>query len=264
MHADDDPTWVGTGRYNGQGVLVCGGAGGLGFASATRMAAEGARVGIVDVSRDDAEAAAARIRNLGFSALGFGADVTNEVAVEEAFSLFERDTGTLDVMANFAGNDPRVPFTDMDLETWRAVTSVHLDGAFVTTHNAMRRMSDRGYGRILTVSSGTIYKGWSDFSAYITSKAGVLGLTRVLARHGGPHGVTANAIMPGLIETSRSAAVLGGERERVFASEVANQCVPRLGQPEDVAEAAAWICSRGASFLTGQAVYVSGGSGFIP
>jgi len=253
---------VWTGRYSGQSALITGGAGDIGFATAERLAAEGAVVGIVDIRAPEAEAAAARLTEAGYRAYACPADITKPDEVKAAFDAFEARTGRIDVLANLAGSLSWVEFEEMTLERWRKIIAVNLDGTFVTCHDVMPRMIKRGYGRISTVSSGTVYLGLTNQSAYIAAKIGVVGYTRVLARQGGPHGITANTVTPTLTDTQQNIDLLGDRAEEAFAAVVKSQCVGRRGKPEDIAEGVAWVCSKAASFYTGQVLYMGGGDRF--
>ncbi len=249
-------------RYTGRHALITGGARGLGFAAAARLAAEGAAIGLLDKDASAVEAAASRLRDDGRAARAFAADVTSPAEVRRAFDEFEADTGRIDILVNMAGIYPWIEFEDLTLEAWREITAVNLDATFVATHDVLPRMKKHGYGRITTVSSGTSYLGVPEYAAYVAAKAGIIGYTRVLAREGGPHGITANTIMPGLIATEH---VLGMREDidEVFAEIVAQQFVPRRGQPDDIAAAIAYACSEEAGFLTGQVLNVGGVAAYV-
>jgi NAD(P)-dependent dehydrogenase (short-subunit alcohol dehydrogenase family) len=256
----NDAFWPG--RYADQTVLITGGAGGIGLVTAKRLAAEGATVGIVDVRADATESAVSQLKDAGHDAYPYPIDVTDPGQVATAFDEFEQRAGKIDVLVNLAGDYPWITFDDMTLEQWRTITAVNLDATFVTAHDVMPRMIRQGYGRISTVSSATVYLGLIEHSAYIAAKIGVVGLTRVLARRGGPHGVTANTITPGMTDTQHNRDSLGDHWEEAFAGVVATQSIPRTGQPADIAEGVAWVCSRQASFVTGQVIYIGGGDYF--
>jgi NAD(P)-dependent dehydrogenase (short-subunit alcohol dehydrogenase family) len=256
----NDEFWAG--RYADQTALITGGAGGIGFATAKRLASEGATVGIVDIRSDATEAAVEALRNDGHEAYAYPSDVTEPDQVKSAFDDFEKRTGQIDVLVNLAGDYPIIPFDEMTLEQWRSAVALNLDATFVTCHDVMPRMIRRGYGRISTVSSATVYLGLTEFSGYIAGKIGVVGLTRVLARRGGPHGITANTITPGVIDTQHNRDVLGEHWQEAYNGVRDTQSVPRTGEPEDIAEGVAWACSKQASFYTGQVLYLGGGDHF--
>jgi NAD(P)-dependent dehydrogenase (short-subunit alcohol dehydrogenase family) len=255
-----DEFWPG--RYADQTVLITGGAGGIGSVTATRLAAEGATVGIVDIDADASETTVRLLRDTGSDAYAYPIDVTEPGQVKSAFDDFEAQTGKIDVLINLVGDYPWITFDDMTLEEWRRLVAVNLDATFVTCHDVMPRMIRQGYGRITTTSSATVYLGLIEHSAYIAAKMGIVGFTRVLARRGGAHGITANTIMPGMTDTEHNRRVLGDWWEEAYAGVVATQSVPRTGQPEDIAEGIAWVASKQASFYTGQVLFIGGGDRF--
>jgi 3-oxoacyl-[acyl-carrier protein] reductase len=249
-------------RFADQSVLITGAANGLGLAAARRFASEGATVGLIDLDATAVEAAAQGLRDSGNAAHGYAADVADPEAIAVIVDEFTAAAGRIDVLVTMAGVYPWIEFPDMTLEAWRNVLEVNLDGTFVCAHAVMQKMKDQQYGRIVTISSGTFLIGMSGQSAYIASKAGVIGLTRVLAREGGPHGITANCVLPGLIATDR---VLGMREDvdEFFETIIAGQCIQRRGEPEDIADAVAYLASRGSEFVTGQSLSVGGGDRFL-
>jgi len=253
---------VWSGRYDGQSAVVTGAARGIGFAAAARLGAEGASVAVLDIRPEGAEEAAGRLTAEGVDASAHVVDLTDPARVKATFDEIEARNGKIDVLVNFAGIYPWIEFDEMTLEQWRRVISMNLDSTFLACHDVLPRMIARGYGRITTVSSASVHDGLTNLSAYISAKMGVVGLTRVLARQGGPHGITANTIMPGVIATEQVLESLGAEADAVLADATENQCVPRPGQAEDVADAVAWVCSPSASFYTGQVVQIDGGENF--
>ncbi|KXX54215.1 hypothetical protein AZG88_25145 [Rhodococcus sp. LB1] len=251
-------------RFDGQHVLVTGGADGLGYASALRLAQEGAVVGLVDINGDAVEDAAGRLTERGYVSRAYTVDVTDPAQVHEAFDDFEAQFGSIEVLVNMAGTYPPVDFDSMTLDRWRQILAVNLDATFVTCQDVLPRMKKHRFGRISTVSSGTVKIGQFSSAAYIAAKSGVIGLTRVLAREGGPHGITANTIMPGPIATRQIQGLVGEGQtlEEAMAPLIEPQCVPRPGLPEDIAEGVAYACSPGAGFFTGQVLYIGGGDTF--
>jgi len=248
-------------RYAGRRVLVTGGANGIGLATVARLAAEGAAVAILDLDSVKAEEAAGRLGDSGHDVTGYGADVTDDDVVRDVVADFHGRGGSLDVLVTVAGIYPWVEFADMTLPILKHVLDVNLGGTFVCAHAVMPFMKQQGYGRIVTVSSETMLIGAPQQSAYIASKAGIVGFTRALAREGGPYRITANCVLPGLIDTEHLRAQHDGA-EDMFAAIVATQSIQRPGTPDDVADAIAYLASEGAGFVTGQSLVVGGGDRF--
>lgn len=250
------------GRYEGRNALITGGANGLGLATARQLAAEGAHVGIIDLRQEDIDRAITAIGDTGAGTTGFTVDVTDEQRIHDVVAEFHAERGSVDILVTMAGAFPWVEFEDMSQETWRKVVDLNLGGTFVAAHAVMPFMKQQGYGRIVTVSSGTFLIGNPGQSAYIASKGGVIGLTRVLAREGGAHGITANSVLPGLM-ASEKVLSMAVDVDGFFDQVIAGQCVPRRGEPEDIAEAVAYLASEGAGFVTGQSLSVGGGDRFL-
>jgi NAD(P)-dependent dehydrogenase (short-subunit alcohol dehydrogenase family) len=160
---------------------------------------------------------------------------------------------------NNVGIYPHRPFEELTYAAWRHVFAVNLDSVFLCTHAVYPAMRERGYGRIVNVSSSTFFIGYPGLAAYIASKGGIIGFTRALASEAGPHGITVNAVTPGLIATE---GVLGGEEAGLFDEIVPQQALPRRGEPEDIAECIAYLASPAAGFITGQTINVDGGHRF--
>ena len=237
----------------GQTALVTGAARGLGFAAARRLAAEGARVALFD---RDGEALAAAVERLGEEALSQAVDVSNEDQVGRSVRAVLSEAGKIDVLVNNAGIYPHFPFEELTFADWRRVLATNLDSVYLCSHAVYSGMRERGYGRIVNVSSATFFIGYAGLSAYVASKGGIVGFTRALASEAGPHGITVNAVTPGLIATE---GVLGGEEAGLFDEIVPEQALGRRGEPEDIAECIAYLASPAAGFITGQTVNVDGG-----
>ena len=266
-------------RLQGKLALITGGARGLGAAIARRFAEAGAHVLVNDVDRIGAEKTASE---LGGQALV--ADVSDSAAVARMFQTVAREHGRLDVLVNNAGisgmeNDPRMPerlqraeqqalelaaggpirtHTDATLETsdedWRKMLAVHLDGTFFCTREALRIMAPQLSGSIVNMGSIMGTSGGSGSPAYCAAKAGILGLTRSLARELATRNIRVNAIAPGWIETDMTDP-LGDLR----ASLALQTPLGRLGEPDDIAWAAVYLASDEARFVTGQVLSPNGG-----
>jgi pyridoxal 4-dehydrogenase len=243
-------------RLAGQVALVTGAARGLGFAAAERLAADGARIALLD--RDAAALAAAeqKLTASGHDVLRDAVDVTDEESVRMVVASVLAATGRIDVLVNNAGIYPHRAFEDLTFSEWRRVLGVNLDGVYLCTHAVYPAMRERAYGRIVNVSSATFFIGYPGLSAYIASKGGIIGFTRALASEAGPYGITVNAVTPGLIATE---GVLGGEEAGLFDEIVPQQALPRRGEPEDIADCIAYLASPAAGFITGQTINVDGG-----
>jgi NAD(P)-dependent dehydrogenase (short-subunit alcohol dehydrogenase family) len=242
---------------DGHVALITGAARGLGFATARRLGTDGARVMIFDRDGDMAEKACAALQAAGVDAAWREVDVTEEREVREGVQRALSVRGRIDILVNNAGIFPHTPFEELTFEEWRRVLAVNLDGAFLCTHAVYPRMKERGYGRIVNVSSATFFIGYPEMTPYIASKGGIIGFTRALASEAGPFGITVNAVAPGLIETEGSAAE--DPTGELFDEIVGGQAIKRRGQPGDIAEVIAYLVSPSAGFITGQTLNVDGG-----
>jgi 3-oxoacyl-[acyl-carrier protein] reductase len=251
------------GRYDGRVAVITGAARGIGFGTAQRFAAEGASVAILDLDEASAQEAAARIETVGDArAIGIGCDVVDGAAAEAAVQRVVEELGGIHVLVNNAGITRDNLLFKMTEDDWDLVMNVHLKGAFNMTKAAQKHFVEQRYGKILNLSSVSALgnRGQANYSA---AKMGVQGFTRTLGIELGPFGINANAIAPGFIATEMTDATaarvkMSVEDFRAAAAE-ANP-VKRVGFPEDIAAAAAFLCSDEASYITGQTLYVDGGA----
>jgi 2-hydroxycyclohexanecarboxyl-CoA dehydrogenase len=243
-------------RLEGRTVLVTGGAKGIGAAIVRRLAAEGGEVTIGDVDTDGAQAVAAET---GASAMQL--DVTDP---ESAHAAVER-AGPPDVLVNNAGMDEFGFFTDTGPELWERVLAVNLKGVLTCTHAVLPGMQKAGYGRIVNIASEAGRVGSKGSAVYSAAKGGVIAFTKTIARENARFGITANAIAPGPIDTPllRRATELGELGERILETMKGATQLRRLGQPEEVAAAVAFLASEEAAYVTGETLGVSGGLGMV-
>ncbi|MEU8896047.1 3-oxoacyl-ACP reductase FabG [Nocardia sp. NPDC048505] len=239
-------------------AIVTGGASGIGLAISARLAADGAPVAIFDVDGAAARAAAATIAAAGGQAIGLAADVTDRGAIDRAVADVRAALGPPAILVNNAGVTVAGPFLELTAETWNHVLAVNLTGTVTCCQAVLPDMLARGWGRIVNISSSSTHSGVPGMAAYVASKAGMVGLTKVLALEFGRQGITVNTIPPGFIETPMMRDSL---RQGVFDLEqqVARTPVGRVGRPEDIAATCAFLVSPEAAYITGQVIGVNGG-----
>jgi 2-hydroxycyclohexanecarboxyl-CoA dehydrogenase len=241
-------------RLEGRKALVTGGASGIGAATARRLAAEGADVVIGDLNEEGASAVASEV-----SGTGARLDVTDPGSAQELTATH----GPFAILVNNAGTDEFGFFADTDPGVWERVIAINLIGVMACTHAVLPGMQQAGYGRIVNISSEAGRIGSKGSVAYSSAKGGVLGFTKAMAREGARFGITVNAICPGPIETPllMRAREFGEIGERVIETMKAGTQLRRLGSPEEVAAAVAFLASDDASYVTGETLGVSGGMG---
>jgi len=250
------------GRFEGRVALVTGSARGIGFATAQRLASEGARVAVLDLDETAASEAAGRLPT---PSIGIACDVTDAAAVEAAVGRTVAELGGLHVLVNNAGITRDNLLFKMTEDDWDLVMGVHLKGAFLTSREAQKQFVAQKYGRIVNLSSISAFgnRGQANYSA---AKMGIQGFTRTLAIELGPYGVTVNAVAPGFIATEMTDATavrLGMDVEEFRAMAAERNPVRRMGFPEDIAAAVAYLASDEASFVTGQTLLVDGGQKLV-
>ena len=243
-------------------ALVTGGAQGIGAAIAARFAADGAKVGVLDLNKDAAQQTVDQITGVGGTAVALGADVSKADQVQAAVDALVGEYGSLSILVNNAGVLRDNLLFKMTEDDWTTVMDVHLRGAFLCSKIAQKHMVEQKYGRIVSMSS-TSAIGNRGQANYSTAKAGLQGLTKTLAIELGPFGITANAIAPGFIETAMTKATAertGTTIEAMREAVAATIPVRRGGVPADIANTAAFLAGEEAGYVTGQVIYVDGGS----
>ncbi|MBA3381387.1 MAG: SDR family oxidoreductase [Actinobacteria bacterium] len=264
---------------SGRVALVTGGSRGLGRADALTLARAGADVAIADILVESevseetdrwgslatvartqgmvyTESTAEEIRGMGRRALALKCDVTDREQVADVVTRTLEELGSVDILINNAGTLDHVgQFQDQSPELWERDLRVNLTGGFNCAQAVWPHMKERGWGRIVNMASVAGTLGGFGQASYSTTKSGILGLTKTLAMEGARHGITCNAIVPGVIGTEAFNLANAKMNERI----VARTAMKRPGEPQDIANAIAFLCSDLASYITGVGLYVSGG-----
>jgi 2-hydroxycyclohexanecarboxyl-CoA dehydrogenase len=243
-------------RLEGRKALVTGAASGIGAAIAARLAAEGAEVWVGDIDTAGAERIAGEIAGHPLDL-----DVTDLDSAKAAVAA----AGVLDILVNNAGTDEFGFFTQTTPEQWQRVLAINLVGVLNCTYAALPGMQQAGYGRIVSISSEAGRVGSKGSAVYSAAKGGVVAFMKTIARENGRYGVTANSIAPGPIETPllMGAKELGEIGEKLIETMKGMTQLGRLGQPDEVAAAVAFLASDDATYVTGETLGVSGGLGMV-
>ena len=240
-------------RFENRVAVVSGAAQGIGKAVAERLASEGATVACVDIH---AEGAAATAKALGGRAFAVTCDIGEPPAVAKLFRTVGERAGKLDVLVNAAAIVPFVAWDQLDFEEWRRIMRVNLDGLFLMCRAGSDMMRKHGYGRIVNISSNSIFAGTPNMAHYVASKGGVLTLSRALATELGAHRITVNAVCPGLTDTE---GVQKTPHKEAFGFVEMLQAIKGHGKPSDIVPAIAFLASEEAHWITGQALNVDAG-----
>jgi 2-hydroxycyclohexanecarboxyl-CoA dehydrogenase len=237
-------------------ALVTGAARGIGRAIATELAHAGHDVAVADILDEAAAETAAAIDGMAVRL-----DVTDSESVDRAVAAAEARLGPIDVLVNNAGWDELRPFVETDEAFWDRVIEINFKGCLRVTRRIVPGMIERGYGRVVNVGSDAARVGSSNEAVYAGAKGGIVAFTKTLARETARHGITANVVCPGPTETPLLAGMLEGGDDIARTIEAMRRAVPmrRLGTPEDVAAAVAFLASERAGYITGQTLSVSGG-----
>jgi len=241
-------------------ALVTGATKNIGFAVAERLAAAGHAIAVNGRDPDVVAGAVERLTSAGATAVGFPADVSDEDEVDALFGAIETSLGSVGILVNNAGIRCHGDIVDTRVEDWNRVLSVVLTGSFLTTRRALPGMIGAGWGRIVNLAGLSAQSGAAGRVAVVTAKSGIVGLTKATAHEVAAHGVTANAISPGFIDTDRSPSL--GDDEAANAHYDRGRAVPvgRTGRPGDIAELCAFLCSDAAAYITGQTLAANGGA----
>ena len=236
-------------------VLVTGAGRGMGRAIAERLAAEGARVAVTDVDRESALSTAAALDG----AAGFRLDITDAGEVVARVEEIVAALGPIDALVNNAGWDRLAPFLDTDEDLWERLIDINLRGPIRMTKAVLPQMVERQSGRIVNISSDAGRVGSTGEAVYSACKAGIIGFGKTVAREMARHGITVNAICPGPTATPLLESMVGEGNDKLIDSLKRGIPMRRLGEPDDIAGAVAFIVSDDAGFVTGQTLSVSGG-----
>ena len=255
------------GRFDGRVAVVTGAARGIGLGIAGRFADEGASVAVLDLDESQAAEAAAGLAAAGDGQrhVGIACDVSDSGSAQTAVERAATELGAVHILVNNAGVTRDNLLFKMTDDDWDTVLAVHLRGAFLMTRAAQKHFVEQKYGKVLCLSSVSAL-GNRGQANYAAAKMGIQGFVRTLAIELGPYGVNANAIAPGFIATDMTdatAARVGMPVEEFRQAAADRNPVRRVGYPEDIAAAAAFLCSDEASYITGQTVYVDGGAKLV-
>jgi 2-hydroxycyclohexanecarboxyl-CoA dehydrogenase len=239
----------------GKVALVTGAGSGIGRAIALRLAEEGAHVAVTDIDESKASEVA---KEAGAPAIAIAMDVADAASVRSGVARTEAELGPIDALVNNAGWEKSGPFLESDEATWQKIIAINLVGPMNCVKAVLPGMVERGSGRIVSISSDAGRVGSSGEAVYSAAKAGIIGFSKTVAREVARQRITVNVVCPGPTDTALLAEVASGNPRLVESLE---RAIPfrRLGQPDDIAGAVAFLASDDASFITGQTLSVSGG-----
>lgn len=240
-------------------AVVTGAAAGIGAACAKRLAKEGIAIGVLDLDEERCADTVKAIKDAGGTAIALGADVSDRAQAAAAIDKCRDALGPISILVNNAGVTDFTPFEDLTDDRWDFVYAVNVRGPMIMTQLVLKDMKQAGWGRIVNISSSSAQTGAINMICYSSSKGAVVTMTRSMAQEFGPFGITVNNIPPGsVMGTIMSEA----NRERFqIPTEVLLQTIPvrRMGEPDDIANACAWLCDERSGYVTGQTIGVNGG-----
>ncbi|MGB5112992.1 MAG: glucose 1-dehydrogenase [Mycobacterium sp.] len=242
-------------------AAVTGGGRGIGREIALALGRQGRHVAVVDLRDHEAKETAAAITAVGGTAVSVVVDVTDPSSVKEGMNEVRQNLGPISILVNNAGWDELKPFVDTDEEFWQRVIEINYKGVLRTTHDVLPAMIEARFGRIVNIGSDAGRVGSSLESVYSGAKGAVIAFTKTIAREVARAGVTANTVCPGPTDTPLLQEIIGDQADADKVIGAMTRAVPmkRLGRPEEVAAAVAFLASEDAGFITGQTLSVSGG-----
>lgn len=245
--------------FSGRSVLITGGGKGIGKVYAEEFAKTGARVAAADIDIEAAQNVAAALVKAGLDAIAIGVDIAEEASTKAMAATVLERFGSIDVLINNASLMsalPRRSWLEIPVEEWDSVMAVNLRGMFLTCRAAFPAMKTQGRGKIVNISSSRFWEGTPNRLHYTTSKAGVIGLTRALAREVAEFGITVNALTPGMTQSETQVATSSGN---YLATRIAGRAIERVQYPADLVGAVMFLSSPASDFMTGQTLNVDGG-----
>ncbi len=240
-------------------ALVTGAAAGIGRACALRLAREGLAVGVLDLNLEGCERVAAEIKSAGGKAIALQANIADRTQVTAAISKLRQTFGPVTVLVNNAGITGFVPFQQLTDEQWDRMMEINLKGTFIVTQVVLPDMETAKWGRIVNISSSSAQTGAVGMAHYSASKGAIITLTRTLARELGPLGITVNNIPPGSVMNTLMSEAHRGQFQTRVEELIQSLPVRRQGEPEDIANACAWLVSEDSGYVTGQTIGINGG-----
>ncbi|WP_025349228.1 SDR family NAD(P)-dependent oxidoreductase [Nocardia nova] len=246
-------------EYPERVAVVTGAASGIGLAIARELAQRSHAVALFDRQGEAVEKAAAELTASGYRAGAYRVDVADEEAVVAAVDSVRDRFGPVQIVVTSAGVEQFTPFPEISVEQWDRIMAVNLRGTFTCIQAAVSDMIAAGWGRIVTISSSSAQSGARNMAHYVASKGGVIGLTKALAAELSPKGITVNSIPPSIIDTPMARQATPSGTFPGVEAVAAMTPVRRVGTPDDVAAACAFLCSDAAGFITGQLIGVNGG-----